>query len=403
MKNHLMDEVLKNCSLFNLNRKKSIYIIFGIPKFAQNSKYDWGKNYTFLYRKKHNNLKITKSDRLKSYIEPRCHEKVLSIKPIDYNSKDYRIIVNFNRNSLWLKKAQQKFNKLIEKSLGKIDYLYSSLKNKSYIGNAKEHIGSKYVLAIDISNFFTNIGKEKVKMTLKKYLSLDGDVADFYSKMLTSKANDDKNCEIFNLGQGLPSSPILAYLCNKKFFDYLKELCDSYCYKMTLYVDDLTISSDVKFNQAFINRIFGLFKENGLPINKKKFRNYKSSSSKKITGIYISKNGSRVPYKKIEETYTQLDFLKSSIKNGVSSFDEYLNIYSIYLRFLGNVDFIEQATNKKIIKFRKFLNDFSKYFPLGIGKTDKCNYSIKNISASDKKKLFNGFNKIYSLSNIAKP
>lgn len=198
-------------------------------------------------------------------------------------------------------------------------------------------MGENYFLKLDLKDFFTYVEKPLVKSRLKNFLNIDGDVADFYSNMLTSpKDKPPFNEGVFNLGQGLPSSPILAFLCHKSFFDYLYEICKLDNINMTIYVDDIAFSSNKPITQNFINILFGLFKMNGLKINKKKFRYYKKEGTKKITGIFIKNGKPMVPSKKHEEIKSQYEFLVYKIYN-LENIDDYFFTYNIFLRFAGNV------------------------------------------------------------------
>lgn len=404
-------EKLINCKLYKLNKKKTIFTIFSIPSFAQTKNYDFSSHYDFNYSEKKSNdkKKLTKDERKAVYLNvENKHSNLITERPLDLNSNDYRVIVNVK--SKWLKTAQKKFHKLIIESLDNVPYLHSTIKKKSYATNAHEHLGKKYFLKLDLKNFFTYVEKSLVKSRLKYYLDIDGDVADFYSNMLTSaKDKPPYNEGVYNLGQGLPSSSTLAYLCHKSLFDYLYKICKINSIKMTIYVDDIGFSSDEPFTQEFIDRLFGLFKMNGLKISKKKFRYYKKDGTKKITGIFIKNGNPMVPSKKHEEIKYQYEFLLDSIET-MTNIDDYFSIYNLFLKFAGNVQHLISSEcaidgivniKKPYMKYKNFINKFGKYFPRGKQKKNKnIVYNSSNVKVDDLKEFQLQFKKICELKEL---
>lgn len=91
-----------------------------------------------------------------------------------------------------VKKSQKIFNKILvniildEKVRGQkqksiIPYLHSAVKQRSYYTNAKAHIGDKYVLAIDLKDFYPSVTRYKLFLFFKKHFNISSDIAMFYS------------------------------------------------------------------------------------------------------------------------------------------------------------------------------------------------------------------------------
>lgn len=402
-------EKLKNCKLYKLNKKKTIFKIFSIPSFAQVNDYDFSIHYDYLYidKSKSKKIKLSKKDRINSYVNLENKKNNMdSTRPPNFNYTDFRVVVNTKTD--WLKKAQKKFHKLIVQSIDDIPYLHSTIKKKSYATNAHEHLGDKYFLKIDIKSFFTLVKKELVELRLKSYLDIDGDVAKFYANMLTSpKDKPPFHDDIYNLGQGLPSSPILAFLCHKSFFDYLYNISKENNIAMTIYVDDIAFSSDEPIKQEFIDRLFGLFKMNNLEISKKKFRYYDKNDTKKITGIFIKEGKPMVPSKKHEEIKIQFEYLLENITK-ITNIDEYFLLYNLFLKFAGNVQHLISSEctidgnikiKKQYIKYKIFIEKYSSYFPRGINKNNGNFYSSLNISAQDLKMFKEHMGKLIKITS----
>lgn len=400
-------KLLENCKLFRLNKIKTIYKIFNIPSEAQKKLFNFDDLYDFKYLKKDIKIKksISKEERLKQYLEiKKCTIPLFEDRPIDFDKSKYRVIININQE--WLKKSQKIFHKIIAKELGNIPYLHSTIKHKSFSTNAHKHIGEKYTLTIDLKNFFTCISREVLSKNLRSLLEIDSDIAYYYSKLLTSPSDKPPyNQGEYNLGQGLPSSPILAFLCNYTLFEYINELAKSHNILMTVYVDDITFSCDRPIDQDFINKLFGLFKSNGMRINKSKIHLSRNNSFKKITGVNIIDGKQRYLVEKHEELMTQYKTLLNIVN--IKSFKDYLYYYNLYLKFTGNYQYLievecKNGQGKKIIKpqyqnYQKFISNFDKFFPRGKNKKNKnIEYTVNNLPQTDKISLEKSYNELHN-------
>lgn len=413
----MVDEILKKCILYDKNSPKFIYKHFKIDSKINIKKINRDEVYKFNYlpkKRKSTNEETDVSNKLTSgeknkkrydkylnYFKKTTEQ--LTYRPSDFNEKDYRRLTIFSEEHIWIKSFQRQFHKSIVKVLTttELPYLQSTIKNVSYASNANAHKGDKHAFIIDMENFFTKIDENKVKTTLKDLLSLDDDIADIYTKLLTSPYDEPPfHDNKYIIGQGLPSSPLLAFLCNSSFFDYLNRLCLEKNIKMTIYVDDIVFSSYSPIPQDFIDRLFVLFKKNGLSINRKKIARVKNDGVKKITGGYVIQNEVRVKNSKREEIYIIYNELVKKIHN-FTTYDEYFEIYNLFLKFTGNyyhLAEVEFKVGKKYIvplqysKYYKFIKDFADAFPRGINKkNNKLPYSRSNIKREDMDKFNSAF------------
>lgn len=397
-------KILENCKLFKLNKIKTIYKVLNIPTEAQQKNFDFDCLYDFKYLKKDSkknnkkkdskkNNKVSKDERFKKYINiKKSMSQLIDERPNDFDKSKYRVIININQE--WLKKTQKKFHKIIAKELNNTTYLQSTIKHKSFATNAHKHIGKKFTLTIDLKNFFTCISRETLANKLKTLLEVDSDIAVYYSKLFTSPSDKPPyNNGQYNLGQGLPSSPILAFLCNYTLFEYINDLAKRYNTSMTIYVDDITFSSDIPISQEFINKLFGLFKQNGMRINTSKVHLSKNSSFKKITGVNIIDGKPKIPSRKHEEIMIQFKTVHTLTE--IKSFSDYLYFYNLYLKFTGNYQYLievecKNGQGKKVIKpqykkYQNFITEYDKFFPRGKNKKNKnIEYAINNLPKKDK-------------------
>lgn len=324
-------------------------------------------------------------------IEKDMSEKLLVI-PVGEDPTKYRKIVTINQN--WLKKSQKKFNKILmsilldkkvrgvkQKSI--ISYLHSAVKQRSYHTNAQVHIGDKYVFAIDLKDFYPSVTKYKLYSFFKNKFHLSPDIAMLYSVLSTCKADDNS----YRLGQGLSQSSTLAFLANYSLFNYLYYFAKENDIDMSIYVDDMIFSSKKEIPQPFIDRLFGIIKRNDMLIKRQKVHNYKKESVKKITGVYINGNRTRVANEKHLEIHTQYRYLKKEIKN-INNLSNYFKIYNLYLKFYGNYQHIQMVEGRVHDRYRSFIKEYDEYFPKGINKKQKKliyqKNNIKNITDSQK-------------------
>ena len=299
----LIEQKIQESRLYGVTKPVIIKEILGIPNDINikhldktiDSFYD-----TFYIKKswaKENQTKEQKYERFLC-IEKDVSERLMEI-PTGEDTTKYRKIVTINAE--WLKKSQKKLNKILmnilldkkvrgikQKSI--IPYLHSAVKQRSYHTNAQVHIGDKYVFAIDLKDFYPSVTKYKLYLFFKNKFHLSSDIAMLYSVLSTCKADDNS----YRLGQGLSQSSTLAFLVNYSLFNYLYYFAKENNIDMSIYVDDVIFSSKKEISQTFIDKLFGIIKRNDMLIKRQKVHNYKKESVKKITGVYINGNRTKI-------------------------------------------------------------------------------------------------------------
>lgn len=388
-----------NIKLTELNRIKSIYSILGIPAKAQVKDFDFSSCYEFKYCKKNHGdgHKETKKERINRYLSVnKSGSKVFDEIPANGLKKDYRPIINYKKDSGWLKKSQRIVHKFLVSAFNDVEYLHSTIKEKSYASNGHAHCdGNKYIFAIDLSDFFTQINFDRVYKTIKYGLNLNKNTATFYASLLTCPL--EKGSKNLVLGQGLPSSPILAYWTNKSLFDYIYNISNKNGINLTVYVDDITFSSKDYISQEFINNILGLFRKNGLKIKRKKTHYYKSTSIKKVTGVYIKEGKPKVSHNKHEEIFTIYKEMIKIIHNEINTIEEFLYFYGLFLKFSGNFIHLCQVEydgdfstmNKKFPhqKYAQLYNELVHRLNIGLNRNDKnLGFEFSNLIDDSPKK-----------------
>ena len=259
-----------NCPLYTLKSKKLLKHLLGVKDNA-----------------------LFKQDYVASLVEPY----------IDMNGKP-RLIEPPRAE---LKIIQKK----IKNMLGKIevpDNIFSGIKGRSYADNAVFHTDERlrHLFKIDLTAFFPSIKRETVYRFFLEDLLCAPDVAQVLTNFTTidlskSQARDidavhkflaNKNVKSYNhLISGAPTSQILSYLANHNMFDEMQVISDENNVIMTVYVDDVTFSSDFYISKKFKEKIYDTIKKYEYQVSKKKVKSYSKVYPKLVTGVIIDSEG----------------------------------------------------------------------------------------------------------------
>jgi len=401
-----LKDILISSPLYGHSKIKHLWEAFGIPVAYRKRKILFRDAYCFWYLKKHGHgKKLTLEERRSSYllIENDLSKRLPSV-PAGENEETYRTIMTMQRGFGFLKQAQKHFNKEVGPYFNRelIPYVAACLKNTSYIENAKVHAGKRYVFLTDIENFFGQVTQAKVIAKLQEFLHLDRDAAEFYGALLT--APNPKDRTKFVLGQGLPSSPVLAILTNIELFDHIYEECRIHHYEMTIYVDDLTISSPTPIDPEFRNKIHGWFKQNGLPLDNHKTHYLSPTQVKRITGLYSYDGETLIPNRRRERMMVYNEYLKRPSEY-IVSLEKYYQAYNILLRFEGlfnELKTVELRDKNHVVTIPQKYSGFVKtimvlkpFFPLPQAKKNKdFAYSAMNVNRKLRLEFLNDYSRL---------
>jgi hypothetical protein len=132
--------------------------------------------------------------------------------------------------------ALQSLHRQLHRYLARIEvpaYLHSAVKGRSYLSNARAHVGVGSLIKIDIAKFYQSVPQHKVMHFFRDSLNCAADVAGLLANLI---------CFDGKLATGSSVSPIISYYAFKPLFDGLNALAERHELVMTCYVDDVTIS-----------------------------------------------------------------------------------------------------------------------------------------------------------------
>ena len=269
-------------------------------------------------------------------------------------------------------------------------FSYGFEKNKNIYTNARIHKNKRYILNIDLENFFNHFHFGRIYGFFKKnkYFKLNHNVSTIIANLV---------CFQGVLPQGAPTSPIVTNLICKHFDIQVLNLAKKYKLHYTRYMDDLTFSTNNKFFKdkydEFLTSIGKICIQNGFSINQNKIKFKNNQSRQIVTGLCVNKkvNTLNTYYK---NTRAMADSLYRKNTFTINNTEATINQLHGRFNFINYIDKQNNMNNNNIldtyklnkreVEYKKFL--FYKYFltnePLIIteGKTDE-----KHIKAALKK------------------
>lgn len=228
-----------------------------------------------------------------------------SYNPYISNNKKKRLIEPITSKEL--KQVQKCIQKLL-KDIIFDENIFSGIPGKSYIDNGRYHLNCKYIVAFDISKFFPNISREKVYNFFKKQMKNSSDVAKILTDICTididkisnidnnviDYMNENKIRHKKHIPTGSPISCIMSYLANIEMFNEIIDIAEKNKCKVSIYVDDIVISSNNEIKKQLVEKIASIIRKNGYNIQKKKLKFYGINEFKRVTGNIISKSGDKL-------------------------------------------------------------------------------------------------------------
>lgn len=133
-----------------------------------------------------------------------------------------------------LKQLQRRISQLLMR-VEPPEFLFCPVKRRDFLSNAARHVGARIVWTIDVKSYFENTASWKVENFLLRDIRASADLSAILRKITTYNGH---------LPTGSPASPILAYFSNMKMWADIEEICLAHGCKISVYMDDLTVSGD---------------------------------------------------------------------------------------------------------------------------------------------------------------
>lgn len=265
---------------------------------------------------------------------------------------DERILTVPNEKLKYLQKY------ILKNIIGKFQiskYATAYYKGATLFENAKPHINKKYLLKIDLEDFFDTINFTMVYSSVfnRKYFPKQ------IGAILTTFC-----CYEDTLPQGAPTSPAISNLVMKNFDEYFGKWCSKHSFNYTRYCDDIAVSGNNNVYLAYVKANKAL-QNMGFQINDNKTHIITNGNCQCVTGLTVNEKVtvSRNYKKKLrQEIYYYLKYgkdciihnnLKEYMCNGVP--DEYS--YLCYLK--GKINYV-LSVEKNNQEFIYALNEINR-------------------------------------------
>lgn len=257
-----------------------------------------------------------------------------------------------------LKKIQSRLNKYLQDVYWEKKSVHGFLPKRSIISNATCHRRKRFVLNIDLKDFFPSIHFGRVFGLFKAPpYSLPHEAA----KVLAQIA-----CTENHLPQGSPCSPIISNMICGKLDHDLEAFAKKHKLFYSRYADDISFSSNLKQFPSQICTSSGvtsvtageelkeIIKSNGFEINEQKVRLFDKNSRQEVTGLVVNKlvNVQRKFIRNIRAMLHKWDVL--GIEHVQKEYNEtYKKINSknktanFYRALLGKINFVYDVRKSK--------------------------------------------------------
>lgn len=156
---------------------------------------------------------------------------------------------------------------------------------RSTITNALPHRGKRYVLNVDIKDFFPSVKKERLMPALESYANRG--LIDSYILPWVEELCFWKGC----LPQGAATSPVLSNIYASPLDDDCTLMAHDKGWEFTRYADDITFSGDDSLKERKDNIVAALevmCGKYGLRLNPKKTKLMPYYQCQKVTGIVVN-------------------------------------------------------------------------------------------------------------------
>ncbi len=268
-----------------------------------------------------------------------------------------------------LKILQRKLNQVLVSIYKPRDATHGFVKGKSILTNSKLHIKRKYVLNIDLEDFFGSINFGRVRgLFLNKPYGLPPKIATLIAQLC---------CFDGKLPQGAPTSPIITNLICARLDRSLTYLAFNHKCIYSRYADDITFSTSINNFPKALARLKtdnkeielgedlrSIIESNGFKVNYQKVRLQVRTQRQEVTGLVVNKfpNVKRKFVRQIRSMFHSwekfgLDSAQTEYESKYSNFFNPFGLYPDFRNVLcGKLEFLGYIKGKGDTSFVSFVN-----------------------------------------------
>lgn len=276
-----------------------------------------------------------------------------------------------------LKIIQHKLKQVLESIYIPKPATHGFVTERSIISNARLHKKRRYVLNVDLEDFFPSIHFGRVRgMFMGNPYRLNNEVSTILAQIC---------CHNGLLPQGAPTSPVISNMICARLDAKLQQLAKEYLCTYSRYADDITFSTNrSKFPSAIArlsdigqveigDELSSMIEENGFQINSKKTRLQDRQQRQEVTGLTVNKypNVQRRyvrqvrailhAWKKFQLDSTAQNYFENHAKYKYSNPETYRPPFPKIV--LGKIQFIGMVKGQHNPVYLKLLREFSRLAP----------------------------------------
>lgn len=152
---------------------------------------------------------------------------------------------------------------------------------RTIFSNASRHLHKKYLLNIDLDNFFYQITENRVREILRddRFFAFNPETAALIASLVVLHGR---------LPMGSPTSPPLSNFATYDLDYELLRWCGSQQITFTRFVDDLSFSANFKLMPVHFDTINDMLKMHRLQADPEKTKWYGPEDTKEVTGLMVA-------------------------------------------------------------------------------------------------------------------
>lgn len=268
-----------------------------------------------------------------------------------------------------LKMIQRKIAILLDQLYSPRNPVHGFVRHRSIKTNALSHLSGKYLLNLDLKDFFPSISESRVT-GLFISLGIDGEVAEVMARLC---------CYNSHLPQGAPTSPVISNMICFRLDKALLEIAKAARCIYTRYADDITFSSyrplaglfdgaipaPGKCEPVLLNeKLRMVFQSNGFNINPDKTYYADKNARQTVTGLRVNEmvNVDRRYVRNLRATLHVVETAGISEAQRILK-DEHLRTSSIAAHLQGKIAWLGHIKGKTDPVFRSLAARYNRSFP----------------------------------------
>ncbi len=267
-----------------------------------------------------------------------------------------------------IKKIQEKLNRILRLiyEIDRKQSVHGFTSDRSIVTNAINHCNKRFVLNIDIKDFFYTITQKRIRgVLMSPPYNLPSKVATTISHICCYKGR---------LPQGAPTSPIVSNMVCAKLDSELRLIAKKNGCFYTRYADDITFSTtaskfptsiaeikSIKISDITLSdNLTSIFESNGFQINFNKVRIQRENQRQEVTGLTVNK-GLNVPRKYIRQIRSMLHnwetkgYVKAHIENLLIRHQQKKKPARFYSVVRGKIEFVGKVRGKDDSIYQRLL------------------------------------------------